>query len=149
MCSTYQFLMWLYIYQKENENVLIIFYENNQTLTNYTLQLISGEKVGALAMSEPNSGSDVVSMRLKAENKGKCAIIFTVLGLQLISISLYHQTSKQNQLAYRQFGCRRCDQHLDYHSKIASPQPVRVDVTGCYTVFQSNLNYSYETFIMN
>ena len=24
-----------------------------------------------------------------------------------------------------------------------------MDVTGCYTVFQSNLNYSYETFIMN
>jgi isovaleryl-CoA dehydrogenase len=32
--------------------------------------LISGEKVGALAMSEPNAGSDVVSMRLKAEKKG-------------------------------------------------------------------------------
>lgn len=33
-------------------------------------QLISGEKVGALAMSEPNAGSDVVSMKLKAEKKG-------------------------------------------------------------------------------
>lgn len=33
-------------------------------------QLISGEKVGALAMSEPNAGSDVVSMKLKAEKQG-------------------------------------------------------------------------------
>ena len=32
--------------------------------------LISGEQVGALAMSEPNAGSDVVSMKLKAEKKG-------------------------------------------------------------------------------
>lgn len=35
------------------------------------LQLISGEHIGALAMSEPNSGSDVVSMKLRAERKGK------------------------------------------------------------------------------
>jgi len=36
----------------------------------YLPQLISGEHVGALAMSEPGAGSDVVSMRLKAEKKG-------------------------------------------------------------------------------
>jgi len=36
----------------------------------YLPKLISGEHVGALAMSEPNSGSDVVSMRLRAERKG-------------------------------------------------------------------------------
>uniref|UniRef100_A0A0E0PGY3 Isovaleryl-CoA dehydrogenase n=1 Tax=Oryza rufipogon TaxID=4529 RepID=A0A0E0PGY3_ORYRU len=33
----------------------------------YLPKLISGEHVGALAMSEPNSGSDVVSMKCKAE----------------------------------------------------------------------------------
>jgi isovaleryl-CoA dehydrogenase len=33
-------------------------------------KLITGEWVGALAMSEPNSGSDVTSMQLKAEKKG-------------------------------------------------------------------------------
>ncbi|MFA9486873.1 MULTISPECIES: isovaleryl-CoA dehydrogenase [unclassified Moraxella] len=33
-------------------------------------KLISGDFIGALAMSEPNAGSDVVSMRLKAEQKG-------------------------------------------------------------------------------
>jgi len=36
----------------------------------YLPGLISGEKVGSLAMSEPNSGSDVVSMQLKAVKKG-------------------------------------------------------------------------------
>ena len=36
----------------------------------YLPKLISGEHVGALAMSEPGSGSDVVSMRTRAEKKG-------------------------------------------------------------------------------
>ena len=36
----------------------------------YLPKLISGEHVGALAMSEPNAGSDVVSMRLRADKKG-------------------------------------------------------------------------------
>jgi len=36
----------------------------------YLPKLISGEHVGALAMSEPGSGSDVVSMKTKAEKKG-------------------------------------------------------------------------------
>ena len=33
-------------------------------------KLISGEHIGALAMSEPNAGSDVVSMKLRADRKG-------------------------------------------------------------------------------
>jgi isovaleryl-CoA dehydrogenase len=36
----------------------------------YLPQLISGVHVGALAMSEPGAGSDVVAMRLRAEKKG-------------------------------------------------------------------------------
>lgn len=36
----------------------------------YLPKLISGEHVGALAMSETGAGSDVVSMRLKAEKRG-------------------------------------------------------------------------------
>lgn len=36
----------------------------------YLPKLVSGEHVGALAMSEPGAGSDVVSMRLKAEKCG-------------------------------------------------------------------------------
>lgn len=36
----------------------------------YLPKLISGEHIGALAMSEPNAGSDVVSMRMRAEKQG-------------------------------------------------------------------------------
>jgi isovaleryl-CoA dehydrogenase len=36
----------------------------------YLPKLISGEHVGALAMSEPGAGSDVMSMQLKAQDKG-------------------------------------------------------------------------------
>src|SRR5258708_21319445 len=36
----------------------------------YLPKLISGEHVGALAMSEPGAGSDVVSMRLRADRQG-------------------------------------------------------------------------------
>jgi isovaleryl-CoA dehydrogenase len=36
----------------------------------YLPKLISGENVGALAMSEPGAGSDVVSMKTRAEKKG-------------------------------------------------------------------------------
>ncbi|WP_312270828.1 isovaleryl-CoA dehydrogenase [Pseudomonas sp.] len=36
----------------------------------YLPKLVSGEHVGALAMSEPNAGSDVVSMKLRAEKQG-------------------------------------------------------------------------------
>ena len=41
----------------------------------YLPKLISGEHIGALAMSEANAGSDVVSMRLKAEKKGSKYIL--------------------------------------------------------------------------
>jgi isovaleryl-CoA dehydrogenase len=37
----------------------------------YLPKLVSGEHVGALAMSEPNAGSDVVSMKLRADRKGE------------------------------------------------------------------------------
>ena len=43
---------------------------SEQQKQKYLPQLCSGEHVGALAMSEPNAGSDVVSMKLKAEKKG-------------------------------------------------------------------------------
>ncbi len=36
----------------------------------YLPKLVSGEWIGALAMSEPNAGSDVVSMKLRADRKG-------------------------------------------------------------------------------
>src|SRR4030081_368459 len=41
----------------------------------YLPKLISGEHVGSLAMSEPNAGSDVVSMMTRAEKKGDRFVI--------------------------------------------------------------------------
>ena len=43
---------------------------NDEQRKKYLSKLISGEHVGALAMSEPGAGSDVISMKLKAEDKG-------------------------------------------------------------------------------
>ncbi len=43
---------------------------NDQQRLKYLPTLCSGEHVGALAMSEPNSGSDVVSLSLRADKKG-------------------------------------------------------------------------------
>ena len=42
---------------------------NEQQKSKYLPKLISGEHVGSLAMSEPSAGSDVVSMKLKAEKR--------------------------------------------------------------------------------
>ncbi|MGI8568857.1 MAG: isovaleryl-CoA dehydrogenase [Methylocella sp.] len=43
---------------------------NDDQKRRYLPKLLSGEHVGALAMSEANSGSDVVSMRLRADKNG-------------------------------------------------------------------------------
>ncbi|XP_051833045.1 isovaleryl-CoA dehydrogenase, mitochondrial [Antechinus flavipes] len=48
---------------------------NESQKEKYLPKLISGEHIGALAMSEPNAGSDVVSMKLKAEKKGDYYIL--------------------------------------------------------------------------
>jgi isovaleryl-CoA dehydrogenase len=44
---------------------------NEDQKRRYLSKLISGEHVGALAMSEPGAGSDVVSMRLRADKRGE------------------------------------------------------------------------------
>ncbi|MDH5629216.1 MAG: isovaleryl-CoA dehydrogenase [Gammaproteobacteria bacterium] len=43
---------------------------NEDQKQKYLPKLCSGEHIGALAMSEPNAGSDVVSMKLRADDKG-------------------------------------------------------------------------------
>jgi isovaleryl-CoA dehydrogenase len=43
---------------------------NDEQRRKYLPGLVSGEQVGALAMSEPNAGSDVVSMKLRADRDG-------------------------------------------------------------------------------
>ncbi|HUD25813.1 MAG TPA: isovaleryl-CoA dehydrogenase [Burkholderiaceae bacterium] len=41
----------------------------------YLPKLVRGEHIGALAMSESEAGSDVVSMRLRADRKGGCYVL--------------------------------------------------------------------------
>ena len=48
---------------------------NDAQKRRYLPKLISGEHVGALAMSEPNAGSDVVSMTTRADKKGDRYVI--------------------------------------------------------------------------
>lgn len=43
---------------------------NSEQKQRYLPKLVTGEHVGALAMSEPGAGSDVVSMKLRAEKRG-------------------------------------------------------------------------------
>ncbi|MEQ9507589.1 MAG: acyl-CoA dehydrogenase family protein, partial [Alloalcanivorax xenomutans] len=48
----------------------IVLNGNEAQKAKYLPKLVSGEHIGALAMSEPGAGSDVVSMSLRAEKKG-------------------------------------------------------------------------------
>ncbi|MDP6095154.1 MAG: isovaleryl-CoA dehydrogenase [Gammaproteobacteria bacterium] len=48
---------------------------SHEQKTKYLPKLCSGEHIGALAMSEPGAGSDVVSMKLKAEKKGDVYVL--------------------------------------------------------------------------
>ncbi len=48
---------------------------SEQQKKDYLPKLCSGEHIGALAMSEPGAGSDVVSMRLKAEKHGDVYVL--------------------------------------------------------------------------
>ncbi|KAM9354128.1 isovaleryl-CoA dehydrogenase, mitochondrial [Pholidichthys leucotaenia] len=48
----------------------LVRHANEKQREKYMPKLITGEHVGALAMSEPNSGSDVISMKLSAKKKG-------------------------------------------------------------------------------
>ena len=48
---------------------------NHDQKLKYLPKLVAGEQVGALAMSEPGAGSDVVSMRMKAERRGDVYVL--------------------------------------------------------------------------
>ena len=48
---------------------------NETQKSKYLPKLCSGEHIGALAMSEPGAGSDVVSMKTRAEKKGNKYIL--------------------------------------------------------------------------
>ena len=48
---------------------------NDEQKTKYLPKLISGNHIGALAMSEPNAGSDVIGMKARAIKKGNKYIL--------------------------------------------------------------------------
>ncbi len=61
-----------------HSNLCVNQIHNNGTAeqkATYLPRLCSGEHIGALAMSEPGAGSDVVSMKLKAEKKGDVYVL--------------------------------------------------------------------------
>ncbi len=73
---------------------------NTQQKKRYLPKLISGEHVGALAMSEANSGSDVVSMQLHAQQQGDRFILngtkmWITNGPEANVLVVYAKTDKQ------------------------------------------------------
>ncbi|GAB0090462.1 LOW QUALITY PROTEIN: isobutyryl-CoA dehydrogenase, mitochondrial-like [Sergentomyia squamirostris] len=53
----------------------LLRFGNIEQKTKFLPQLCNGEHIGALAMSEPNAGSDIVSMKTRAEKKGDYYIL--------------------------------------------------------------------------
>jgi isovaleryl-CoA dehydrogenase len=73
--------------------------------TQYLPKLISGEHVGALAMSEPGAGSDVVGMRLRAERRGERYVLngnkmWITNGPDADVLVIYGKTSDQGITAF-------------------------------------------------
>src|SRR5207302_3159762 len=71
----------------------------------YLPKLVSGEHVGALAMSEPGAGSDVVGMRLRAERRGERYILngnkmWITNGPDANVLVIYGKTSDQGITAF-------------------------------------------------
>jgi isovaleryl-CoA dehydrogenase len=71
----------------------------------YLPKLVSGEHVGALAMSEPGAGSDVVGMRLKAERRGERYVLngnkmWITNGPDADVLVIYGKTSDQGITAF-------------------------------------------------
>jgi isovaleryl-CoA dehydrogenase len=71
----------------------------------YLPKLISGEHVGALAMSEPGAGSDVVGMRLRAERRGERYVLngnkmWITNGPDANVLVIYGKTSDQGITAF-------------------------------------------------
>ena len=68
-------------------------------------KLVSGEHVGALAMSEPGAGSDVVGMRLRAERRGNRYVLngnkmWITNGPDADTLVIYGKTSDQGITAF-------------------------------------------------
>ena len=91
----------------------------------YLGKLVSGEHVGALAMSEPGAGSDVVSMRLRADRRGERFVLngtkmWITNGPEADTLVVYAKTDPEAGprgitafLVERGFTGFRCAQKLD------------------------------------
>ena len=78
----------------------------------YLPKLVSGEHVGALAMSEPGAGSDVVSMRLRAVRRGDLKIV--VEGGHLFLFDVHRDPGERHDMArFRTADARTLRQALD------------------------------------
>lgn len=74
---------------------------NHEQKSKYLPKLCSGEHIGALAMSEPGSGSDVVSMKLRADKKGDYYVLngnkfWITNGADADVLVVYAKTSQTN-----------------------------------------------------
>ncbi|CAH2107074.1 unnamed protein product [Euphydryas editha] len=74
---------------------------NDEQKSKYLPKLCSGEHIGALAMSEPGSGSDVVSMKLRADKKGDYYVLngnkfWITNGADADVLVVYAKTSQTN-----------------------------------------------------
>src|SRR5687767_13414542 len=78
---------------------------NDAQRRRYLPKLISGEHVGALAMSEPGAGSDVVGMKLRAERRGERYVLngnkmWITNGPDADVLVIYGKTSDQGITAF-------------------------------------------------
>lgn len=74
---------------------------------------MTGDHIGALAMSEPNAGSDVVSMKLKAKKQGmtshsvihsSASVLHARIIQQCVNLSMYLLYVKRSIFMYV-YGC--------------------------------------------
>ncbi|HJV10313.1 MAG TPA: acyl-CoA dehydrogenase family protein, partial [Burkholderiales bacterium] len=78
---------------------------NGEQKRKYLPKLVSGEQVGALAMSEPGAGSDVVGMKLRAERRGERYVLngnkmWITNGPDADVLVIYAKTSDQGITAF-------------------------------------------------
>ena len=78
---------------------------NGEQKRKYLPKLVSGEHVGALAMSEPGAGSDVVGMKLRAERRGERYVLngnkmWITNGPDADGLVIYAKTSDQGISAF-------------------------------------------------
>lgn len=86
-------------------------------------KLVSGEHVGALAMSEPNAGSDVLGMKLRAERKGDRYVLngskmWITNGGEANVLVVYAKTSADSKMGITAFVVERGAPGLTFGTKL-------------------------------